>query len=82
VGKFSSSTRGNAYSLEFWMNLSLYTKSLAAGPTSRIGESEIVGISGNSSSGLYIRDLDYLVFKIGKIIVLQILRAPYICRGP
>jgi len=65
LGKFSSSTRGNAYSLEFWMNLSLYTKSLAAGPTSRIGESEIVGISGNSSSGLYIRDLDYLVFKIG-----------------
>lgn len=65
LGKFSSATRGNPYSLEFWMNLSLYTKSLSSGPTSRIGESKIVGISGNSLSGLYIRDLDYLVFKIG-----------------
>ena len=65
LGKFSSSTRGNFYSLEFWMNLSVPTKSLSSGPTSRLGESKIVGISGNSLSGLYIRDLDYLVFKIG-----------------
>jgi|694.fasta_scaffold08081_5 hypothetical protein len=65
LGKFSSSTRGNFYSLEFWMNLSIPTKSLSSGPTSRLGESKIVGVSGNSLSGLYVRDLDYLVFKIG-----------------
>lgn len=65
LGKFSSATRGNAYTLEFWMNLSIYPKSLSSGAASRIGESKIVGISGSSNSGLYIRDLDYLVFKVG-----------------
>lgn len=65
LGKFSSATRGNSYTLEFWMNLSIYPKSLSSGALSRIGESKIVGLSGASNSGLYIRDLDYLVFKVG-----------------
>jgi hypothetical protein len=65
LGKFSSATRGNSYTLEFWMNLSIYPKSLSSGAASRIGESKIVGLSGSSNSGLYIRDLDYLVFKVG-----------------
>jgi hypothetical protein len=47
------------------MNLSIYPKSLSSGAASRIGESKIVGLSGSSNSGLYIRDLDYLVFKVG-----------------
>ncbi len=65
LGKFSSATRAESYTLEFWMNLSIDPTTLSSGPASRIGESAILEVSGNSESGLYIRDLDYLVFKIG-----------------
>ena len=34
LGKFSSATRGNSYTLEFWMNLSIYPKSLSSGAAS------------------------------------------------
>ena len=64
LGKFSSATRSQSYTLEFWMNLSIDITSLSSGPGSRIGDSAVVKISGSSNSGLYIRDLDYLVFKI------------------
>lgn len=67
AGKFSTQTRALNYTLEFWMNLYIDPKQLSAGAESRIGESKIVGISGSSDSGLYIRDLDYLVFKIGDL---------------
>jgi len=65
LGKFSSATRGKSYTLEFWMNLDFDPTELSPGASSRLGESKIVGVSGATSSGLYIRDLDYLVFKIG-----------------
>ena len=65
IGKFSSATKNKSYTLEFWMNLDLDESSLSSGASSRIGESQIVKISGSTTSGLYIRDLDYLVFKIG-----------------
>jgi hypothetical protein len=65
IGKFSSATRGKSYTLEFWMNLDFDPTSLSAGSSSRIGESKIVGVTGATTSGLYIRDLDYLVFKVG-----------------
>lgn len=65
LGKFSSATRGKSYTLEFWMNLDFDPTALSAGASSRLGESKIVGLTGATTSGLYIRDLDYLVFKIG-----------------
>ena len=65
LGKFSSATRGKSYTLEFWMNLDFDPTSLSSGSSSRLGEAKIVGLTGATSSGLYIRDLDYLVFKIG-----------------
>jgi hypothetical protein len=65
IGKFSSATRNKSYTLEFWMNLDFDPSSLLSGASSRTGESQIVQITGNSISGLYIRDLDYLVFKVG-----------------
>ena len=65
LGKFSSQTRGSAHTLEFWMNLSISPEQLSSGAASRTGESKIVAFSGATNTGLYIRDLDYLVFKIG-----------------
>jgi hypothetical protein len=65
LGKFSSQTRGSAHTLEFWMNLSINAAQLSSGAASRTGESKIVSFSGATNTGLYIRDLDYLVFKIG-----------------
>lgn len=65
LGKFSSQTRGVPHTLEFWMNLSLDASQLSGGAVARTGESKIVGLSGDTSTGLYVRDLDYLVFKIG-----------------
>lgn len=65
VGKFGAQTRSRYYTLEFWLNLNFDPVSLTSGAASRIGESKIVGVSGASDSGLYIRDLDYLVFKLG-----------------
>ena len=65
LGKFSSQTRGVPHTLEFWMNLSIDASQLSSGAASRTGESKIVGLSGDTYTGLYIRDLDYLVFKIG-----------------
>jgi hypothetical protein len=62
---FSSRTRARQFSLEFWMNLEIDETALASSITSKIGESEIVTFSGNTVTGLYIRDLDYLVFKLG-----------------
>ena len=62
---FSSRTRARQFSLEFWMNLEIDATALASSITSKIGESEIVTFSGNTNTGLYIRDLDYLVFKLG-----------------
>jgi hypothetical protein len=35
--------------------------------TSRLGETPILKFSGNSDTGVYIKDLDYLVFKLGDI---------------
>jgi len=67
LGKFSSQTRGVPHTLEFWMNLSIDPAQLSSGAASRTGESKIVGLSGDTYTGLYIRDLDYLVFKIGDI---------------
>lgn len=65
LGKFAAQTRGVPHTLEFWMNLSIDVTQLSAGAVSRTGESKIVGLSGDTNTGLYIRDLDYLVFKIG-----------------
>jgi hypothetical protein len=62
---FSSRTKARQFSLEFWMNLEIDETALASSITSKIGESEIVTFSGNTVTGLYIRDLDYLVFKLG-----------------
>lgn len=62
---FSSRTRARQFSLEFWMNLEIDATALSSSISSRIGESEIVTFSGNTNTGLYIRDLDYLVFKVG-----------------
>lgn len=62
---FSSRTKARQFSLEFWMNLEIDATALSSSLSSRIGESEIVTFSGNTNAGLYIRDLDYLVFKIG-----------------
>ena len=65
IGKFSSETKNKSYTLEFWMNLDFDPSALSSGASSRIGESQIVQVTGNTISGLYIRDLDYLVFKVG-----------------
>lgn len=62
---FSSKTKAKQYSLEFWMNLEINPVDLADNISSRIGESEIVTFSGATNTGLYIRDLDYLVFRLG-----------------
>jgi len=64
-GRFSNKSKALSCTLEFWMNLYIDPKELSSGPDSRIGESKIVGFTGSSDSGLYVRDLDYLVFKIG-----------------
>jgi hypothetical protein len=62
---FSSKTKARQFSLEFWMNLEIDPTSISSSLSARIGESEIVTFSGNTNTGLYIRDLDYLVFKLG-----------------
>ncbi len=66
LDKFSVKTQRKSCTLEFWMNLDINETELSTGAAVRLEDSKIMGISSyGSSTGLYIRDLDYLVFKLG-----------------
>jgi hypothetical protein len=61
----SSSKKFKAFSLEFWMNLDNNEVLNINSPLNKIGETKIVGWSGSSNSGIYLRDMDYLLFRVG-----------------
>lgn len=63
----SISKKYKTFSLEFWMNLDNNEVQNINSPINKIGESKIVGWSGSSNSGIYIRDMDYLVFRVGDV---------------
>lgn len=63
----SVSKKYKSFSLEFWMNLDINEVQNINSPINKIGESKIIGWSGNSNSGIYLRDMDYLVFRVGDI---------------
>ena len=66
LDKFSVRTQRKDCTLEFWMNLDIDETALSTGAAVRLEDSKIMGLSASgSSTGLYIRDLDYLVFKLG-----------------
>ena len=62
---FGAAKTTTPYTLEFWMNLGIDETTLPDAISGRMGESKIVGFTGSTETGLYIRDLDYLVFKLG-----------------
>lgn len=62
---FGSKKSNKQYTLEFWTNIGIDNTAIADSISARLGESKIVGFSGSTNTGLYIRDLDYLVFKLG-----------------
>lgn len=62
---FGAKNSNKQYTLEFWMNLGINSTQVPDSISARQGESKIIGFSGSTDTGLYIKDLDYLVFKIG-----------------
>jgi hypothetical protein len=68
---FSAAKQTKTCSLEFWMNLELPSTIDRSDPAKIFGESAIVKLQGddttfgNSSTGLYIKNYEYLVFRVG-----------------
>jgi hypothetical protein len=61
----SSSKRYKPFTLEFWMNLDNNEVLNLNSSLNKIGETKIVGWSGASNSGIYLKDMDYLLFRVG-----------------
>ena len=67
----SSTKQTKSFSLEFWLNLELPSTIDRSDPEKIFGESAIVKLQGdnttygNSLTGVYIKNYEYLVFKVG-----------------
>jgi hypothetical protein len=68
---FSAESKRDSKSLEFWMNLELPKDFNKSDENIIFGESKIVSLTGsntnfgNSNTGLYIKNFEYLVFRVG-----------------
>jgi hypothetical protein len=70
---FSAESKKDSKSLEFWMNLELPKDFNRSDENIIFGESKIVSLTGedtnfgNSNTGLYIKNFEYLVFRVGDL---------------
>jgi hypothetical protein len=71
IDYLSAEKQTRSFSLEFWMNLELPSTIDRSDPNKIFGESAIVKLQGgstdfgNSLTGVYIKNFEYLVFKVG-----------------